>query len=48
MTKNADVVIAGTGPAGLMAAEQAAGHGLKTLVLEKRSSVTDSLMGELV
>ncbi|MFX1483443.1 MAG: NAD(P)/FAD-dependent oxidoreductase [Promethearchaeota archaeon] len=43
-----DVVIAGTGPAGLMTAEQCAKHGLKTLVLEKRAKVTDSLMGELV
>jgi flavin-dependent dehydrogenase len=43
-----DVIIAGTGPAGLMAAEQSAKHGLKTLVLEKREKVTDSLMGELV
>lgn len=43
-----DVIIAGTGPAGLMAAEQSAKHGLKTLVLEKREQVTDSLMGELV
>ncbi|MFW9849507.1 MAG: NAD(P)/FAD-dependent oxidoreductase [Candidatus Thorarchaeota archaeon] len=48
MTNDADVVIAGTGPAGLMAAEQAAGRGLKTIVLEKRAQVTDSLMGELV
>ncbi|MFW9795010.1 MAG: NAD(P)/FAD-dependent oxidoreductase [Candidatus Thorarchaeota archaeon] len=43
-----DVLIAGTGPAGLMTAEQSAKHGLKTLVLEKREKVTDSLMGELV
>lgn len=43
-----DVIIAGTGPAGLMAAEQSAKHGLKTLVLEKRARVVDSLMGELV
>ncbi|MGY5852953.1 MAG: NAD(P)/FAD-dependent oxidoreductase [Candidatus Thorarchaeota archaeon] len=43
-----DLVIAGTGPAGLMTAEQAAAKGLKTLVLEKRAQVTDSLMGELV
>jgi flavin-dependent dehydrogenase len=43
-----DVIIAGTGPAGLMTAEQSAKHGLKTLVLEKREKVTDSLMGELV
>ncbi|MDF1538550.1 MAG: NAD(P)/FAD-dependent oxidoreductase [Candidatus Thorarchaeota archaeon] len=48
MTNDADIVIAGTGPAGLMAAEQAAGRGLKTIVLEKRGHVTDSLMGELV
>ncbi len=43
-----DVIIAGTGPAGLMTAEQSAKHGLKTLVLEKREKVVDSLMGELV
>ena len=43
-----DVIIAGTGPAGLMTAERSAGYGLKTLVLEKRQGVTDSLMGELV
>ncbi len=48
MTNDADIVIAGTGPAGLMTAEQAAGRGLKTIVLEKRAHVTDSLMGELV
>ncbi len=45
---NYDLIIAGTGPAGLMTAERAAAKGLKTLVLEKRASVTDSLMGELV
>ncbi|RLI50900.1 MAG: hypothetical protein DRO73_01680 [Candidatus Thorarchaeota archaeon] len=43
-----DVVVVGTGPAGLKTAEQTAARGLKTLVLEKRQSVTDSLMGELV
>lgn len=43
-----DVIIAGTGPAGLMTAEKTASYGLKTLVLEKRQGVTDSLMGELV
>ena len=43
-----DVIIAGTGPAGLMTAEHSAKYGLKTLVLEKRQGVTDSLMGELV
>ncbi|MHA2143887.1 MAG: NAD(P)/FAD-dependent oxidoreductase [Candidatus Thorarchaeota archaeon] len=43
-----DVIVAGTGPAGLMTAEQSAKHGLKTLVLEKREQVVDSLMGELV
>ncbi|MFX1484638.1 MAG: NAD(P)/FAD-dependent oxidoreductase [Promethearchaeota archaeon] len=43
-----DVIIAGTGPAGLMTAEQCTKHGLNTLVLEKRENVTDSLMGELV
>lgn len=43
-----DIIIAGTGPAGLMTAEQSAKHGLKTLVLEKRKEVTESLMGELV
>jgi len=43
-----DVIIAGTGPAGLMTAEWTAKYGLKTLVLEKRKSVTHSLMGELV
>ena len=43
-----DVIIAGTGPAGLMTAERTASYGLKTLVLEKRQGVTDSLMGELV
>ncbi|MHA2424402.1 MAG: NAD(P)/FAD-dependent oxidoreductase [Candidatus Thorarchaeota archaeon] len=48
MSNDADIVIAGTGPAGLMAAEQAAALGLKTIVLEKRAHVTDSLMGELV
>jgi digeranylgeranylglycerophospholipid reductase len=46
MTYN--VIIAGTGPAGLMTAEKTASYGLKTLVLEKRQGVTDSLMGELV
>ncbi|MCK5151156.1 MAG: NAD(P)/FAD-dependent oxidoreductase [Candidatus Thorarchaeota archaeon] len=48
MSKDADIVIAGTGPAGLMTAEQAAARGLKTIVLEKRGHVADSLMGELV
>ncbi|MCF2136682.1 MAG: NAD(P)/FAD-dependent oxidoreductase [Candidatus Thorarchaeota archaeon] len=43
-----DIVVAGTGPAGLKTAEQTAARGLKTLVLEKRAKVTDSLMGELV
>jgi len=43
-----DVIVAGTGPAGLMTAERTAKYGLKTLVLEKRKKVTDSLMGELV
>ncbi|MFX0046390.1 MAG: NAD(P)/FAD-dependent oxidoreductase [Candidatus Hermodarchaeota archaeon] len=43
-----DLIIAGTGPAGLMTAERAAAKALKTLVLEKRKAVTDSLMGELV
>lgn len=43
-----DVIIAGTGPAGLMTAEKTSNYGLKTLVLEKRKSVTESLMGELV
>lgn len=43
-----DVIVAGTGPAGLMTAEHTAKYGLKTLVLEKRKHVTDSLMGELV
>ena len=43
-----DVIVAGTGPAGLMTAERTAMYGLKTLVLEKRQSVTSSLMGELV
>ena len=43
-----DLVIAGTGPAGLMTAERTAAKGLKTLVLEKRDEVTHSLMGELV
>jgi digeranylgeranylglycerophospholipid reductase len=43
-----DIIVAGTGPAGLSTAEQAAAHGLRTLVLEKRERVTDSLMGELV
>ncbi|TFG08924.1 NAD(P)/FAD-dependent oxidoreductase [Candidatus Thorarchaeota archaeon] len=43
-----EVVIVGTGPAGLMTAEQSAARGLNTLVLEKRKRVTDSLMGELV
>jgi digeranylgeranylglycerophospholipid reductase len=43
-----DVIVAGTGPAGLMIAERTAMYGLKTLVLEKRQSVTSSLMGELV
>jgi digeranylgeranylglycerophospholipid reductase len=42
-----DVIIAGTGPAGLMTAERTANYGLKTLVLEKRDCVTHSLMGEL-
>jgi digeranylgeranylglycerophospholipid reductase len=43
-----DVIIAGTGPAGLMAAEKSANYGLNTLVLEKREHVNHSLMGELV
>ncbi|MFX1579195.1 MAG: NAD(P)/FAD-dependent oxidoreductase, partial [Promethearchaeota archaeon] len=43
-----DVIIAGTGPAGLMAAEKIADYGLNTLVLEKREHVNHSLMGELV
>jgi digeranylgeranylglycerophospholipid reductase len=43
-----DIIVAGTGPAGLMTAEHASMYGLKTLVLEKRAAVTDSLMGELV
>jgi digeranylgeranylglycerophospholipid reductase len=43
-----DVIVAGTGPAGLMTAERTAKYGLKTLVFEKRKHVTDSLMGELV
>jgi flavin-dependent dehydrogenase len=48
MSFDSDIVIAGTGPAGLMAAEQVAARGLKAIVLEKRECVTDSLMGELV
>lgn len=43
-----DIIVVGTGPAGLMAAEHASMQGLKTLVLEKHASATDSLMGELV
>ncbi|NHI82765.1 MAG: NAD(P)/FAD-dependent oxidoreductase [Candidatus Thorarchaeota archaeon] len=43
-----DLLIVGTGPAGLMTAERAAEYGLNTLVLERRKAVTDSLMGELV
>ena len=43
-----DIIVAGTGPAGLMTAEHATMYGLNTLVLEKRGAVTDSLMGELV
>jgi len=43
-----DVIVAGTGPAGLMTAEHTAKYGLKTLVLEKREQVNHSLMGELV
>jgi digeranylgeranylglycerophospholipid reductase len=43
-----DMIVVGTGPAGLMTAERASTYGLKTLVLEKRAAVTDSLMGELV
>ena len=43
-----DLIIAGTGPAGLMTADRAAASGLKTLALEKRKEVTASLMGELV
>ncbi|KXH76597.1 MAG: hypothetical protein AM326_02390 [Candidatus Thorarchaeota archaeon SMTZ-45] len=43
-----DLIIVGTGPAGLMTADRAAARGLNTLVLEKRKKVTDSLMGELV
>lgn len=43
-----DIIVAGTGPAGLSTAERAAELGLDTLVLEKREKVTDSLMGELV
>jgi flavin-dependent dehydrogenase len=48
MNRKFDTVIAGTGPAGLMTAEQCAARGLDTLVLEKRNDVTSSLMGELV
>lgn len=43
-----DVIIAGTGPAGLMTADRLSEKGIDTLVLEKRKHVTDSLMGELV
>lgn len=43
-----DIIVVGTGPAGLMTAEHSTMYGLKTLVLEKRTAVTDSLMGELV
>lgn len=43
-----DVIVAGTGPAGLMTAEKTSAYGLKTLVLEKREHVSHSLMGELV
>ncbi len=43
-----DIVIAGTGPAGLMTAQRGARAGLRTVVLEKGACVTDSLMGELV
>lgn len=43
-----DIIVAGTGPAGLSTAERASEHGLDTLVLERRARVTDSLMGELV
>ncbi|MHA1485368.1 MAG: NAD(P)/FAD-dependent oxidoreductase [Candidatus Thorarchaeota archaeon] len=42
-----DLIIAGTGPAGLMTASRASRYGIKTLVLERRNAVTDSLMGEL-
>ena len=45
---NSDVIIVGTGPAGLMAAERTSEKGVKTVILEKRKHVTDSLMGELV
>ncbi|WP_035243997.1 NAD(P)/FAD-dependent oxidoreductase [Desulfonatronovibrio hydrogenovorans] len=34
--KNPDVIIVGAGPAGLMAAVQSAGKGLRTIVLEKK------------
>jgi len=43
-----DIIVVGTGPAGLSTAERASEYGLDTLVLEKRERVTDSLMGELV
>lgn len=43
-----DLAIAGAGPAGLIAAEQASLLGLKVVLLEKHEAVTDSLMGELV
>ena len=43
-----DIIIVGTGPAGLVTAQRTSKNGLKTLVLEKRKEVTDSLMGELV
>jgi digeranylgeranylglycerophospholipid reductase len=43
-----DVIVVGTGPAGLMAAERISEKGVKAIVLEKRKHVTDSLMGELV
>ena len=43
-----DLIVVGTGPAGLKTAEQASAYGLNVLVFEKREKVTDSLMGELV
>ena len=43
MKKKYNVIIAGAGPAGLMAAMQSAQHGLKTLLVEKKANICEAL-----